>query len=140
MPVLIAPGLNGGDGAHSAPTAHIGEPTLPSGGKWDSGDTAAPPPPRHSSKVQIPGDHTRGQGVKYHLKMASYNPSVLNLLLSCWICALFRKDNSEETIWGRTLRSAKLTQEGSSLRNFKGGSRNARVHLTTCAGHGSRGT
>lgn len=82
MPVLIAPGLNGDDGAHSAPTAHIGEPTLPRGGKWDSGDTAAPPPPQHSSKVQIPGDPTWGRGVKYHLKMASYNPSVLNLLLN----------------------------------------------------------
>lgn len=58
MAVLIASGLNSGDRAHSAPIAHVGEPTLPSGGEVDSGDTAAPPPPNHSATVQIPGDHT----------------------------------------------------------------------------------
>lgn len=71
MPVLIASGLNSGDRAHSAPTAHVGEPTFPSGGEVDSVDTAAPPPANHGTIVQIPGDHTwagvreGGRGMKY---------------------------------------------------------------------------
>lgn len=89
MPVLIAAGLNSGDGAHSAPTAHVGEPTLPSSGQVGSGDTAAHPHPtplHHSLILQIPGDHTwAGEGcrMKYHFeKMASCNSAVLMLLLN----------------------------------------------------------
>lgn len=51
-------------------------------GKWDSGDTAALPPPHHSSIVQIPGDHTWAGGVNIHLKNC-----FLNQVARCVLCS-----------------------------------------------------
>lgn len=64
---------------HLPPTSE--SPPSRVGGKWDSGDTAALPPPHHSSIVQIPGDHTWG-GVNIHLKNC-----FLNQVARCVLCS-----------------------------------------------------
>lgn len=82
MPVLIAPGLNRDDGAQSAPTAHIGEPTLPSGGGVGQRRHSCPaptPPQLHSPDPRRP--HL-GRGVNIHLKNC-----FLNQVARCVLCS-----------------------------------------------------
>lgn len=90
MPVLIAPGLNGDDGVtgHLAPTSES-----PPSRVVESGAAGTQLPRPHPPQLQSPDPRRPhlGAGVKYHLKMASYNPSVLNLLLNqvarCVLCS-----------------------------------------------------
>lgn len=61
MLVLIAFGLNSGDGARSPPTAYVVEPTLMSGGEVGP-QLPLPPPSLHSA---APGDCAQGGEMKY---------------------------------------------------------------------------